>query len=489
MDPVRPGLFRRQDGSVLTDIALEVLRKRFPHSDNPVKDWLPGRPDWEEGLPDLNVLKQELIDLRTRNGKIVLYGHDDMDGITGLFIGLTILRGEGYTVIPIIPNSSTDDYGIRPARMKGILESGDLLLTVDYGCSAVKGVSWAVEQGARVVITDHHLLNPPLPPAHGLIDPQIFGLPGTVLAGCAVLYAALISIYPRWENRSNLLAAVALGTVADRVPLSGWNRYLLAEFSKINIGKLTSGMRKFIDEWPARGSTWTGLIVRQKIISVIGKGEGGGIDRLLEFMMSYDEKSIVRQWTAMRKTSKKRSRILSNYFTIAMQNSDEQAAAYGMTLIYMDSLPPGMGGALANRISKIDKRSVIVVSQRKNGVLGGEARSVGDWNVAEFLTGMKDVFTSAGGHKMAAGFSCKDKSWEELREVLLSRMTEYPAEYVMPPHIDLQVDELPDPNEFKCLAPFGPGFLPPAVKKNSLRYLLHVSENTVSWRISDESGD
>ncbi len=489
MDHACPGYFRRQDGSVLTDIALEVLRKRFPHSNNPVRDWLPGRPDWEEGLPDIDILKQELTDLRSRGGKIVIYGHDDMDGVTGLFVGVTILRAEGYTVIPIIPRSSTDDYGIRPARMEGILNSGDLLLTVDYGCSAVHGVKWAIEKGARVVITDHHLLNPPLPPAHGLINPQFFGLPGIVLAGCGVLYASLVSIFPHWENNANLLAAVALGTVADRVPLSGWNRYLLSEFSRVNIEKLSTGLRMFIDEWPARTSAWTGLMVRQRIISVIGKGEKSEIDRLLEFMMTNDKESVRKQWINMRDTSRKRSRALSKYFTLAMQSRDEQAAAYGMTLIYMDSLPSGMGGAIAGRITKIDKRSVIVVSPREDGTLGGEARSAGDWNVAGFLTGMKNVFASAGGHKMAAGFSCRDKSWEELREIMLSRMTEYPAEPLPQPHIDLEVTELPDPNEFKCLAPFGPGFLPPAVKKDNLRYLLQVGENNINWRISEEGGD
>ena len=90
---------------------------------------------------------------------------------------------------------------------------------------------------------------------------------------------------------------------------------------------------------------------------------------------------------------------------------------------------------------------------------------------------------------MAAGFSCEGTTWSELRELLLSKMVEYPVDPVPMPHIDLVVDELPDPSEFLCLAPFGGKFLPPAVKKGTMRYLMNIGENSVSWFITEESGD
>lgn len=473
----------------LTHLACKVLEKRFPNSDDAFREWLPLRPDWFLELPDIDILQRELKELKRRGGKIVLYGHDDMDGITGIYIGQRILEAEGYIVIPIMPRRATDDYGLLPERMEGVLLPGDLLLTVDYGCSAVHGVKWAIDLGARVVVTDHHTLNYPLPPAHGMINPQRVGPPATYLAGCSVLYAALISLYPHWENRAELLTAVALGTVSDRVPFLGWNRYLLEEFRKVDIDELKGGMAVLAEAWPARERAWTGSMVRHAITSVVGKGEDSGIEILLDFMRDDNYKRCRKTWKRLKKTSRRRAHTLSEIFSRAIHKRDDQASAYGMNLVYLDHIPDGMGGTLASKMSRITHRGTIIVSPRENDKLVGEARSYGDWDMAGFLVSMGDVFTSAGGHRMAAGFSCEGMPWNKLRELLFSKMAEYPVDPVPVPHIDLVVDELPDPAEFLCLAPFGGEFLPPAVKKDKMRYLLNVNENSVSWFITEENGD
>ena len=485
----KDALASRRRGCRLADLAYQVLQVRFPDAEDPAEEWLPDKPDWERVLPDVDVLRRELLELRGRGGKVVLYGHDDMDGITGIYIGQKILRGQGYKVVPIFPRRSTDDYGLLPERMDRILQNGDLLLTVDYGCSAVKGVEWAVDRGARVVITDHHTLHYPLPPAHGMINPQRVGPPATHLAGCSVLYAALAAIYPQWENRPELLTAVALGTVSDRVPFLGWNRYLLEMFMQVELKDLSGGLLVMAEEWPARQRAWTGGMVRHAITSIIGKGEGSGIQVLLDFMNDTNYKRCRKLWKRLARQSKKRAHMLSEIFSRAIRKRDDQASAYGMNLVFLDHIPDGMGGTLASKLSRVTHRGTIVVSFRENGKLVGEARSYGDWDMADFLVSMGDVFTSAGGHRMAAGFSSEGLTWPKLRELLLSRMSEYPVDPVPVPHVDLVVEELPEPDEFLCLAPFGGRFLPPAVKKDNMRYLLNVGENTSSWFITEESGD
>lgn len=489
---MRPGADppgERRGRCAVTPLARRVLERRYPDAPDPLLEWLPERPAWRSGLPDVAVLEHELRSLKQRGGKIVLYGHDDMDGITGIYTGMKILGGEGFEIVPIFPQRETDDYGLQPERMEGVLQPEDLLLTVDYGCSAVKGVRWARDLGARVVITDHHTLNPPLPDAHGMVNPQATGSPAVVLAGCGVLYGALVSIFPSWENRADLLTAVSLGTVSDRVPLLGWNRYILEEFRKIDIGELHGGMRVLAEEWPSRESAWTGALVRQHLTSTVGKGEGSGMDILLDFMRDTDRVRCLRVWRDLGRRGRQRAGILSRLFSQALKSRDDQAAAYGMTLVFMDSIPDGMGGTLANKLSRITRRGALVVSSREGGRLVGEARSMGDWDMAGFLVSLLDHFVSAGGHKMAAGFSCEGMTWEELRELLLSRIAEYPVDPVPEPHIDLVVEELPDPEEFLCLAPFGSGFLPPAVMKGNLRYLLQVGQTTASWCITEECGD
>jgi len=475
--------------SRLTHLACKVLEKRFSDSSDPFMEWMPPRPNWSEVLPDIDKLQHELLELQKRGGKIVLYGHDDMDGITGIYIGQRILEGEGFEVVPIMPQRMTDDYGLLPERMDGVLQPDDLLLTVDYGCTANRGVTWAVDLGARVIITDHHTLHYPLPPAHGMINPQTIGPPASYLAGCSVLYAALVSIFPRWENQPELLTAAALGTVSDRVPFLGCNRYLLEEFGKLDTSALSGGLAVLAETWPAREKAWTGSMVRHAITSIVGKGRDSGIDIFLDFLKDDNYKRCRKIWKRLIRGSRRRTHLLSEVFSEVIRNRDDQASAYGMNLVYLDHVPDGMGGTLASKLSRITHRGTLIVSPRGNGRLAGEARSYGDWDMAGFLVSMGDVFTSAGGHRMAAGFSCEGISWKELRELLLSRMMEYPVDPVPIPHIDLVVDELPDPAEFLCLAPFGGKFLPPAVKKDKMRYLLNVGENNVSWFITEESGD
>ena len=474
----------------LSPLAAAVLKSRFPEAKDPVNRWLPSKPDWGKLLPDLDILREELKTLKKRGGKIVLYGHDDMDGVTGIFIGLRILRNEGFHVVPIVPRRDIETYGIRPGRLKGVLEPGDLLLTVDYGCGAVEGVTWARELGARIVITDHHTLNPPLPPAHGMVDPQATGGPAADLAGCGVLYAALSYIFPKWDGDPQLLTAVALGTVSDRVPFTDWNRYLLHCFSLIDTSKLTEGLKLLLEKWPCRKHAWTGAMIRQQITSTIGKGDSSGISSMIDFMFSYDAIWCKNLWETMSKNSEERGHLLGDVVTRAIKKKDSEADALGMILVFLEDTPDGMGGTLASRLCKIYRRGTIIVTRREDGKLMGDTRSIGDWNMAGFLVSMRDIFSGAGGHYRAAGFAYEGTDWLELREHLITHMTEYPTNPVPKPHVDLVLDKLPTPGQFTCLAPFGPGFLPVALKVGSLRYLLHLNNRgQANWCITEDSGE
>ncbi|MBN1434963.1 DHH family phosphoesterase [Candidatus Fermentibacterales bacterium] len=476
---------RREPGS----LGLDVLRKRYPDAKDPLKAWLPDRPPFRQGLPELEKLESELEAVQKRRGKVVLYCHDDMDGIAGLFVGLRILGAEGFLTSHIIPNRGKDDYGLLPERMEGVVESGDLLLTVDFGCSAVEGVEWAKGRGARVVVTDHHTLNPPLPKPHAMIDPQAVGGPATELAGCGVIYAALTELFPRWQRDPMIIAAVALGTISDRVPIYSWNRHMLGLFDGLRINSLPAGMRVILGSWPRKDGSWTAQQVRQQVTSTIGKGTDSGIDEMIDFMTSDDVRLCAAAWKTMQERSEHRAQLLSEIVSRAMLEKDPQADAMGLTLVYLGEVQPGMGGSVASKLCSIYGRGAIVVARRSDGAIVGEARSMGDWDMAAFLVGMREHFTSAGGHVRAAGFSAEVGTWPKIHELMLTRMATFPTRKVPPPHVDLRLRELPDPSELECLSPFGPGFPPPAVKMGKQRYLMQYGSGSTFWAISDESGE
>ena len=480
----------RHDRS-LADLALEVLKHRYPDASDPVRAWRPDRPDFPQGLPDFEKLADELESVQRRRAKVVLYGHDDMDGIAGLFVGLRVLGAEGFNTRHIIPNRGKDDYGLLPERMEGIVEKGDLLLTVDFGCSAVEGVEWAKQKGARVVVTDHHTLNPPLPEPDAMVDPQALGPDNQAaeLSGCGVLYAALTELYPRWQRDPLIIAAVALGTISDRVPIYGWNRYMLSLFDDLRVNSLPAGMRIILDAWPRKDEAWTASQVRQQVTSTIGKGTDSGIDEMIDFMTSDDLRGCATRWREMHVRSDRRAQMLSQIVTRAMLEKDPQADAMGLTLVYLGEVVPGMGGSVASKLCSIYGRGAIVVARRADGAIVGEARSLGDWDMAAFLVGLREHFTSAGGHVRAAGFSADTGTWPKIHELILSRMATFPTKKIPPPHVDLRLKELPDTAELEPLSPFGPGFPPPAVRVGGRRYLMQFGSGSTFWAISDESGE
>ena len=192
----------------------------------------------------------------------------------------------------------------------------------------------------------------------------------------------------------------------------------------------------------------------------------------------------------MHRSSEARGHLLGDVVTNAIKHKDSEADALGMILVFLEEIPDGMGGTLASRLCKIYRRGTIIVTRREDGKLMGDTRSIGDWNMAGFLVSMRDIFSSAGGHYRAAGFAYEGTDWLELREHLITHMTEYPTNPVPSPHIDLFLETLPDPAQFTSLAPFGPGFLPVAIKIGSMRYLLHLNnKGHANWCITEDSGE
>ena len=185
--------------------------------------------------------------------EIVLYGDYDVDGVTGVSILLLFLRDAGARVSFFIPDRVEEGYGLHKEALKRIKEEGaKLVITVDCGTADVEQVKFAKQQGMEVIITDHHEVPDVLPPAYAVLNPRQgdCGFPFDALAGVGVVFNLLMALRRTlkdngfWAGRSvpNLKAyldLVALGTIADVVPLIGENRILV----KYGLKELTQGSR------------------------------------------------------------------------------------------------------------------------------------------------------------------------------------------------------------------------------------------------------
>ena len=165
--------------------------------------------------------------------RICIYGDYDADGVTGTALLVKLFRDLGAEVSYFIPHRTESGYGLNQAALDQILAAGtNLLITVDCGITAVAPIDYAKKKGVKVILTDHHLPGSVLPPADAILNPNLAldPYPNKHLAGVGVVYKLsqhLSSYFPNLVPEK-FLPLVAIGTVADVVPLTGENRYLTA---------------------------------------------------------------------------------------------------------------------------------------------------------------------------------------------------------------------------------------------------------------------
>ncbi|EQD60283.1 single-stranded-DNA-specific exonuclease RecJ, partial [mine drainage metagenome] len=198
-----------------------------------------------------------LGDVLARDGRILIVGDYDCDGATGIAVGVRGLRLLGARHIDYaVPNRFVHGYGLSPALVATLAQAPDLLITVDNGIAALEGVAAARARGCRVLVTDHHLPGAALPAADAILNPNLPDetFASSALAGVGVMFYLLLGLRAalraqghyrdsREPDLAPLLDLVALGTVADLVPLDANNRALArAGLARMRGGRSTPGI-------------------------------------------------------------------------------------------------------------------------------------------------------------------------------------------------------------------------------------------------------
>ena len=201
----------------------------------------------------------DLLLQAVRSGqRIIIAGDYDCDGATGMAVAVRGLRMLGASQVGfVVPNRFEHGYGLSPALVASLVERPDMLVTVDNGIASLAGVAAARERACRVIVTDHHLPGPQFPEADAIVNPNLPGdaFPSKALAGVGVMFYLLLALRARLDedghsrlaarpNLAALLDLVALGTVADVVPLDRNNRVLVENgLRRIRAGRACAGIR------------------------------------------------------------------------------------------------------------------------------------------------------------------------------------------------------------------------------------------------------
>ncbi|PIV55837.1 single-stranded-DNA-specific exonuclease RecJ [Candidatus Desantisbacteria bacterium CG02_land_8_20_14_3_00_49_13] len=366
--------------------------------------------------------------------QMCIYGDYDTDGISGAAVLFIILQKLGANVISHIPHRIKEGYGLNADTIKRLSEEGTkILITVDCGITSVSQISLARQLGMDVILTDHHQPLAMFPPANIIINPKQSDCPypfkelagvGVAFKLCQALDSAEAGGLLRNEEHLDL---VALGTIADLVPLRDENRifvkYGLESFSRTTkpglkaLGEVSGTDLEDID------ASHIGFKFAPRINA---GGRMGDAKRGLSLLLSKDFQEAMVLATMLNEENRSRQRVQEQVFEeaqAAAQGTDHKGK--GIIVISSDKWHRGVIGIVASRLVEEFSCPVVVISI-EDGVGYASARSVEGINIMDVINEGADLLYSYGGHKYAAGFTVKEDKIAELKEKIESAIAKLP---------------------------------------------------------------
>jgi single-stranded-DNA-specific exonuclease len=376
-----------------------------------------------------------VIALKQRQ-RILIVGDFDADGATASTVGVIGLRLFGAAHVDyLVPNRFEYGYGLTPEIVAVALErQPQLLITVDNGISSVEGVAAAKAAGLTVLVTDHHLPGHELPAADAIVNPNQPGceFPSKALAGVGVIFYVLMALRARLRdtgyfeanqqtqpNLGELLDLVALGSVADVVPLDANNRILVHQgLLRIRAGRARPGLKAILDvarrEAARITSTDLGFIIGPRL------NAAGRLDDMslgIECLLCEDEtlaREVAGRLDELNQDRKSIEQGMQREALAQLKDLPLESMPFGLCLFETD-WHQGVIGILASRMKERYHRPTIAFASAGEGVLKGSARSVPGFHIRDALDAVAakhpELISKFGGHAMAAGLSLPEANF------------------------------------------------------------------------------
>lgn len=380
------------------------------------------------------------------NGRNFLVVADyDCDGATACAVALRGMRALGANINYIVPDRMVHGYGLTPSVVDLAFErypDTDIIVTVDNGVASHAGVERAVNLGLEVVVTDHHLpaKGKPLPPARVIVDPSQPGceFPTKATAGVGVIWYVLWALQDELKRRgiepvkpgfkvSSLLPLVAVGSVADVVPLDENNRILIqAGLERIRSGQSFPGIEALATAGVANHTRIEDLLTTHIAFGIGPRINAAGrletMDVGIECLITDDPDTaalLAEQLTAINQTRKE-----IEYDTVVEAVKQAEALVIEGTLsiaVHAQDWHAGVIGIVAGRIKEKRYRPTFVLTtDSTTGQIKGSGRSIPGFNLKDALDQVDKahpgLMPKFGGHAMAAGVTLRPGGFEEFRD-------------------------------------------------------------------------
>jgi single-stranded-DNA-specific exonuclease len=458
----------------------------------------------EWGLPDIDKAVSRISTAISHSEPIAVYGDFDVDGISATALLVEGLTELGAVVEPYIPHRIQEGHGLNSFALNELQEHGiKLVITVDCGITGVGQIE-KLRRGMDVVITDHHLPGTELPDAIAVIDPHRSDsvYPCNYLAGVGVAFKLLSALYDNFGLKDRVytfLDLVALGTVADMVPLIGENRFLVASGLK----QLRYGRRPGIVELLNQSGITPENIEAEHISWIIaprlnaaGRMEHANPGYRLLVTRSAVEAGALSQW--LNEKNVERQKLTAAAFAHAR----EQVISRGISPLLIAShtdYPGGILGLVAGRLVDEFYHPAVVISIGEE-ISHGSSRSTPGFNINEAMCQCAELLSHFGGHAQAAGFTLPTSNLAALEEKLAAIAEREIGDMDLRPQLDIDAQvkfhELGGSTYklIQSIAPFGqgnpqPSFLSRGVMVTDYRQMgaggqhlrLRLKQNNILW--------
>jgi single-stranded-DNA-specific exonuclease len=428
----------------------------------------PGEVEYElNNLLDYHLLKgidtaaSIVADAIESGKKILIVGDFDADGATSSAVVMRCLRAFGHQQADyLVPNRFDFGYGLSPQIVDVAVEQcghPGLIITVDNGISSIEGVARANEHGIEVVVTDHHLAGDQLPNAAAIVNPNQPGcdFPEKSIAGVGVAFYLMLAVraqlrernwFDSQRNEPNMAAfldLVALGTVADVVPLEKNNRILVAAgLQRIRQNRASAGILALLNvagKSPERCTAQEFGFAIGPRLNAAGRLEDMSVG--IECLLSDDAGQAGRYASMLNEMNTRRRDIESEMLAQAMKSIDQlyPADAGNHTMapaiaLYNQQWHQGVVGLVASRIKERFHRPVIAfapgsdvepTAKDAHRELKGSARSIPGVHIRDVLDAIDrkySVIEKFGGHAMAAGLTIREENFETFEQAFIAEV-------------------------------------------------------------------
>ncbi|MEO0178259.1 MAG: DHH family phosphoesterase [candidate division WOR-3 bacterium] len=375
--------------------------------------------------------------------EILIWGHDDLDGVSSTAILLKVLRILNSNPIYYIPKRGSQGHkltrqGVDFAYSKGI----KLIICVDTGLSSIEEVEYAKEKGISVIIADHHEMPEELPSAI-ILNPKLGGtIPYLSASGLSLKIAlGLINLKFGYdinfilENHPEIIIYSALGTISDRMPIFSENK-IIVDLAKELINKYSFPLFRAYSLITGQGASIESLI---PILSTINSE--GERHLIVELLLSDDEVFVEEQLSRIYKYSLEITTKLDAEVKRIERNIKR---IKGYILLDLRHLSPYHIGYIASRIKDKFKVPVIAISYDEEHKIVAEIRAPNGYNMLEFLNALSDLFINYGGHKNACGFSMEAENLTDFIEETENYFSNYKVNLKLEENFDLIIDKFDD---------------------------------------------